>query len=71
MLITGFAYGNETDADIGETLGQYATIATVEEALTYPDRVRAVTGEDIRRALERYCDFEAYTLCCVKPNKSS
>ena len=68
MLITGFAYGNETDADIGETLGQYATIATVEEALTYPDRVRAVTGEDIRRALERHCNFDAYTLCCVKPN---
>ncbi|OPX25903.1 MAG: hypothetical protein B1H02_00195 [Candidatus Latescibacteria bacterium 4484_107] len=70
MLITDFAYSNETDADLGETIGHYATIAAVEEAVTYPDRIRAVTEEDVRKAFERYCDFGAYTLCAIKPNGS-
>ena len=70
MLITDFAYSNETDSDLGETIGHYAILATVEEAVTYPDRIRAVTEEDVRKTFERYCDFGAYTLCCVKPNGS-
>ncbi|MFH1007864.1 MAG: pitrilysin family protein [Candidatus Latescibacterota bacterium] len=68
MLVTEFAYANETDSDLGETIGHYATVTTVEEAVTYPGRIRAVTSEAVRRAVARYCDFGAYTSCSVKPN---
>lgn len=69
MLIHDFAYSNETDANIGETLGRYEGVSEAEEALTYVDRVQAVTAEQVRLAMERHCPLEAYTLCYVRPGR--
>ena len=69
MLIHDFAYSNETDANVGQTLGQYEALSKAEEALTYVDRIQAVTAEQVRLAMERHCPLEAYTLCYVQPTR--
>ncbi|RKY62626.1 MAG: hypothetical protein DRP95_01110 [Candidatus Latescibacterota bacterium] len=67
MLLSDFAYENESCADIAETLGYYAIVSSVEDALEYPSKVREVTAEQVREVIRRYLKPEAYTLCVLKP----
>ena len=67
MLISDFAYGNETNSNVATTLGRYQTISSLDEALSYVDRIRAVTAEDVQRAMAVHGKREACTVAYVKP----
>ncbi|HID11067.1 MAG TPA: insulinase family protein [Candidatus Latescibacteria bacterium] len=69
MLLADFAYENESCADIAETLGYYAIVSSVGDALEYPRRVREVTAEQVRKAIRRYLKSDAYTLCVLRPHQ--
>lgn len=69
MLLSDFAYANETNANIASTLGRYQTVSSLEEALRYGDRIRAVTAEDVRRVMGEYGRREASTVAYVKPKE--
>ena len=69
MLLADFAYENESCADIAETLGYYAIVSSVGDALEYTRRVREVTAEQVREAIRRYLKSDAYTLCVLRPQQ--
>lgn len=69
MLLSGFAYANETDSHIANTLGRYQTISTLDEALRYGERIRAVTVGDVQRVMAEYGRREACTVAYIKPKE--
>lgn len=71
MLKTDFAYANETDSNVAQTLGEYEAISKAEEALTYLDQIITVSAEEIKSTLNKYCNLNACTICYVKPKPSS
>ena len=67
MLTTSFAFQTETNSDLAETLGYYECISNIEGALSYLDRVRAVTAEDIQRVAREFLKDDSYVLAIVRP----
>lgn len=59
--------GNHTSRGMASTLGYYATIADIEFALTYLDRIRQVTREDVQRVAQRFLDPQRYAIAVIRP----
>lgn len=61
--------GTHTSRGMAFNLGVYATIADMEFALTYLDRVRQVTHEDVQRAAQRFLDPQRYAIVVIRPRR--
>lgn len=67
LLLNDFAFSTETPAQIAGLYGYYATIATPELALTYPDCVRSHTPDSLQQLARQYLSVETYTAVALKP----
>ncbi len=56
-----------TSRGYATTLGFYATVADLPFALTYRDRIRQVTRDDVQRVARRYLDPHAYAIAIIRP----
>lgn len=63
-----FVFGNERPSDRAGLYGYYNTlIGDLEPAFRYPERIQALSDEDIQAAVERYLSPEAYSVVVVNP----
>jgi zinc protease len=60
-------FSHETAEGRAYRLGVAETLWRLEDELAYPDRLRAVTGEQIRAAARRYLDPGRYARVAFKP----
>ena len=67
MLISDFAYANETNSNVAATLGRYYAIALVDEAINYTDRIKSVSAEDVLAAMAKYGKSEVCSTTYLKP----
>jgi len=58
-----------TTRGFATTLGFYATVADLEFALTYRDRIRQVSREDVQRVAQRFLDPQRYALVVLQPRR--
>src|SRR3972149_6141546 len=58
-----------TTRGFATTLGFYATVADLEFALTYRDRIRQVSREDVQRVALRFLDPPRYALVVLQPRR--
>ena len=58
-----------TSRGMATNLGYYATIADVEFALTYLDRIRQVSREDVQRVAQRFLDPQRYAVAVIRPRR--
>lgn len=56
-----------TTQGMATNLGYYATISDVEFALTYLQRIREVTREDVQRVARRFLDPQRYAIVVIRP----
>ena len=42
-----------------------------DESIRYPDRIEAVTGEEVQRVVEKYLDLNRYVLATLRPGTNS
>jgi zinc protease len=71
MLAADFAFANETDADIGQSLGYYDTIGMLETYVGYRERIRQVTAGDVARYAGAVLDPDACTVGVVVPREGT
>jgi zinc protease len=70
MLLEGETIVNDhTSRGLAESLGSAATIAELEFALTYLDRIREVTSAEVQRVAKRYLDPLRYAIAVVRPQR--
>lgn len=58
-----------TSRGMASNLGYYTTIADLEFALTYLDRMRQVTRDDVQRVAQRYLDPQRYAIAVIRPRR--
>ena len=61
---------NQTSRGLAGSLGFSVTVANLEYAQTYLQRIRAVTAEDVRRVAQRYLDPARYAIVAIRPRRS-
>jgi zinc protease len=71
QITSDFAYSTEKAASIAGTLAEFEITASIEDAVFYSDRIRAITREDIIQALERHLKPDSYTKGVLKPHPRS
>jgi zinc protease len=69
LLEAEVVIGIHTSRGAASTLGYYAAIADVDFALTYLDRMRQVTREDVQRAAQRFLDPQRYAVAVIRPRR--
>lgn len=63
-----FVFANERPSDRANLYGYYhSQLGNLAAALDYPDRIRAVTAEEIQSAAQRYLNPAAYGILTVRP----
>ena len=63
-----FIFGNESPRERAGIYGYYDRIVgSLDHALTYPDRIKSITKEDIQSAVRKYLNPDAYGILIVKP----
>ncbi len=63
-----FIFGNESPRERAGLYGYYdRVVGSLESALNYPDRIKAITKEDIQTAVRKYLNPDAYGILIVKP----
>lgn len=67
ILKADYAFSNETNSDLGSTLGRYETLGMLEEAMLYGRRIDSVTPEGLREAMSRLCPLNNMTVCALQP----
>ncbi|HEV8340222.1 MAG TPA: pitrilysin family protein [bacterium] len=70
LLEAEVVIGSHTSRGAASTLGYYAAIADVDFVLTYLDRMRQVTREDVQRAAQRFLDPQRYAVAVIRPRRS-
>ncbi len=61
--------GTHTSRGAASTLGYYAAIADLDFVLTYRERVRQVTREDVQRVAQRFLDPQRYAAVVIRPRR--
>lgn len=65
-----FVFGNERPSDRANLYGYYySQMQDLEPALTYTERLQAVTAEDVKAAAQRYLTPDAFAMVVVHPEK--
>jgi zinc protease len=54
MIENNYIYDHETNEAVCQALGYYEAVASYKQELTYVDKIRAVTVEDVKRVAEKY-----------------
>lgn len=63
-----FIFSNERPSARANLYGYYySQLGKLEPALTYPERIRSLTREDIQAAAQRYLSADAYGIAIMKP----
>jgi predicted Zn-dependent peptidase len=63
-----FIFANERPSDRANLYGYYhSQMGEIESALTYPQKIQALTVEDLRGAARRYLSPSAYGMVIMKP----
>jgi zinc protease len=63
-----FVFGNETPSDRANLYGYYhAVVGDIDSAFDYPEKVRALTPDDLRAAAQKYLKLDAYGVVTIKP----
>jgi zinc protease len=63
----GFLYAQDSIQNLSQQLGYYETVASWRYIDEYPERVRTITAEDVRRAAEAYFREETRTVGWYDP----
>ena len=67
QIEAAFFYARDSVQNLSQQLGYYETIASWRYLEEYPDRIRAVTAEDVRRVAEAHLVEEARTVGWFDP----
>jgi zinc protease len=67
QVAAGFLYAKDSIQNLSQQLGYYETVASWRYVEEYPDRVKAVTAEDVRRVAEEYLVEETRTVGWYDP----
>ncbi|MCE5250703.1 insulinase family protein [bacterium] len=62
MLKADFQFGNETNADIGQTLGHFNTLGILEQVTEYERTIDAVTAGDVTTYASTVLDTKSYAI---------
>jgi predicted Zn-dependent peptidase len=63
-----YVFGSETPSDRAGLYGYYHTLTGhVDQALTYPQAIQAVTPEAVQQAAQRYLSPDAYGIVTLRP----
>lgn len=63
-----FIFSNETPSDRANLYGYYhALMGDLNPAFSYPDRIRALTPEDLQAAAQKYLNLNAYGTVTITP----
>lgn len=63
-----FVFANERPSDRANLYGYYySQLGSLDAAFDYPDRIRAVTAQDVQSAAQRYLSRAAYGVLTVHP----
>ncbi|MBN1294054.1 MAG: insulinase family protein [Candidatus Latescibacteria bacterium] len=62
MLKADYQFGNETNADIGQTLGHYITLGYLDNVAEYEQNIEAVTANDISFYASQSLNPESYAI---------
>jgi predicted Zn-dependent peptidase len=66
-----FIFSNERPSDRASLYGYYySQLGDLAPALTYPERIRSLTREDIQAAAQRYLSADAYGIAIMKPKET-
>ena len=65
ILKADFQFSNETNADIGQTLGHYKTIGYFDSILEYEKKIETTPAEDIVRYASKILDPSSYAIGIV------
>ena len=70
QVAAGFLYAKDSIQNLSQQLGYYETVASWRYVEEYPERVRAVTAEDVRRVAVAYLTEDARTVGWYDPPSS-
>jgi zinc protease len=63
-----YIFGTETPSDRANLYGYYqSVVGSLQPALTYPQKIEAITAADIQTAAQQYLSPSAYGILTVKP----
>jgi len=71
LTVVGYSMSNQKASSVAGTLGLYEIMDDIEAAVRYPERILAVTPEDVARAVAKYCPPAGYTLAVMQPLESA
>jgi len=71
MLKADFQFSNETDANIGQTLGHYDILGLLDSATEYERRIDGVSAADVGRYAGEILDPGSYTIGVVVPREQA
>lgn len=67
MLKADYQFGNETNSDIGQTIGHYNTLNILDRALSYEKDIDAVTVSELKKYADTVLNPESYVIGIVNP----
>ncbi len=67
LLCNDYAFSTETPGQLAGLYGYYHTIAKVELAVTYPQRIQTFSAEDLRNLASQYLSPYHYAAIVMKP----
>ena len=71
LLLNDYAFSTETPGQLAGLYGYYATIATPDLALSYPEQINAITARDLQQLTRQYLHPSQYTAVILKPSAAA
>jgi len=68
LLCNDYAFSTETPGQLAGLYGYYSTVARLEQATSYPHRVRQIGPQDLQRLAAQYLSPDRYAVTLVKPD---
>lgn len=67
LLCNDYAFSTETPSQLAGLYGYYATIASAELAVTYPQAIQQIQPHDLQRIARQYLSPERYAVTVMTP----
>lgn len=67
LLCNDYAFSTEAPNQLASLYGYYNTIANVELAITYPDRIAGFQAEELQRLARQYLSPNYYAVTVIQP----
>lgn len=71
LLTNEYAFSTETPAQIAGLYGYYQTIANATLAVEYPQRIQAMTLEQLQAVVHQYLSLDCYAVTTLKPSEAA